>query len=51
MEFEASTDRALLFVACYSVPHLFFVTCVISCNDNNNNNNNDNDNNSLGQKK
>ena len=36
MEFEAFTDRALLFVAnlvCYFVPQvLFFVTCVISCN-------------------
>ena len=38
MEFEAFTDRALLFVACYSVPHLLFVTCVISYNNNNNNN-------------
>ena len=39
MEFEAFTDRTLLFVAnlvCYFVPHLFFVTCVISYNNNNN---------------
>jgi len=35
MEFVAFTDCTLLFVAnlvCHFVPHLFFVTCVISCN-------------------
>ena len=29
MEFEAFTDRALLFVACYSVPHFKIIIIII----------------------